>query len=102
MISLGIVRRIDDLGRIVIPKEIRKRLEIEEGEPMEIYLDTANNIVLKKYQPSIEEVKVALEEESLDQVLDEYAPNISLVKRAVIEYIDGWDSTPKTKENEEE
>ena len=46
----GIVRRIDDLGRIVIPKEIRKTLRVKDGESLEIYLDD-DSIVLKKYFP---------------------------------------------------
>ena len=46
----GIVRRIDELGRVVIPKEIRKTLRIKEGDPLEIYLDK-ENLVIKKYSP---------------------------------------------------
>ena len=49
MKATGVVRRIDELGRIVIPKEIRKTLCIREGESLEIYLDNQENIVLKKY-----------------------------------------------------
>lgn len=49
MKATGIVRRIDELGRIVIPKEIRKNLRIHEGESIEIYVDTDNNIILKKF-----------------------------------------------------
>ena len=48
--ATGIVRRIDDLGRIVIPKEIRRAMRIYEGDPLEIFFDTDNNIVLKKYR----------------------------------------------------
>ena len=47
--TTGIVRRIDDLGRIVIPKEIRRTMRIYEGDPLEIFFDTDHNIVLKKY-----------------------------------------------------
>lgn len=47
--TTGIVRRIDDLGRIVIPKEIRRAVRIYEGDPLEIFFDTDHNIVLKKY-----------------------------------------------------
>lgn len=50
MKATGIVRRIDDLGRIVIPKEIRRTMRIYEGDPLEIFFDTDNNIVLKKYR----------------------------------------------------
>ena len=49
MKATGIVRRIDDLGRIVIPKEIRRTMRIYEGDPLEIFFDTDHNIVLKKY-----------------------------------------------------
>ena len=51
MRSIGIVRKIDELGRIVLPKELRKSLEIAEGDPMEIFVDS-NTIILKKYEPS--------------------------------------------------
>lgn len=51
MKATGIVRRIDDLGRIVIPKEIRRTLRIREGDPLEIYTDTTGEIILKKYSP---------------------------------------------------
>ena len=51
MKATGIVRRIDDLGRIVIPKEIRRTLRLREGTPLEIYTDTEGRIVLKKYSP---------------------------------------------------
>lgn len=50
MKSTGIVRRIDDLGRCVIPKEIRRNLNIDEGDPMEIFVD-GDKIILRKYQP---------------------------------------------------
>lgn len=48
--ATGIVRRIDDLGRVVIPKEIRRAMRIYEGDPLEIFFDTDHNIVLKKYR----------------------------------------------------
>lgn len=51
MKATGIVRRIDDLGRVVIPKEIRRTLRIREGMPMEIYTDVAGEVILKKYSP---------------------------------------------------
>src|SRR5574344_374708 len=49
MKATGIVRKIDDLGRIVIPKEIRKSLRIREGDPLEIYVEKDGEIVLRKY-----------------------------------------------------
>lgn len=51
MKATGIVRRIDDLGRVVIPKEIRRTLRIREGDPLEIYTDHEGGIILKKYSP---------------------------------------------------
>src|SRR5690554_4493407 len=51
MKATGVVRRIDDLGRIVIPKEIRRSLRIREGDSLEIYADGSESIVLKKYSP---------------------------------------------------
>lgn len=48
MRATGIIRRIDDLGRIVIPKEIRKNLHIEEGDPLELFVDS-DGLVLKPY-----------------------------------------------------
>ena len=49
MKATGIIRRIDELGRIVVPKEIRKNLRIKEGENLEIFVDSEDNIVLKKH-----------------------------------------------------
>ncbi len=51
MKATGIVRRIDDLGRVVIPKEIRRNLRIREGDPLEIYVDREGEVILKKYSP---------------------------------------------------
>lgn len=51
MKATGIVRRIDDLGRVVIPKEIRRTLRIREGDPLEIFTDKEGEVILKKYSP---------------------------------------------------
>lgn len=51
MKATGVVRRIDDLGRVVIPKEIRKTLRIKEGDPLEIFTDREGQVILKKYSP---------------------------------------------------
>ncbi|MFT8872652.1 MAG: stage V sporulation protein T [Sporolactobacillus sp.] len=51
MKATGIVRRIDDLGRVVIPKEIRRTLRIREGDPLEIFVDHGGEVILKKYSP---------------------------------------------------
>ncbi len=51
MKATGIVRRIDDLGRVVIPKEIRRTMHIKEGAPLEIFTDTEGGVIFKKYSP---------------------------------------------------
>ena len=51
MKATGVVRRIDDLGRVVIPKEMRKVHRIKEGDPLEIFTDKEGEIILKKYSP---------------------------------------------------
>lgn len=51
MKATGIVRRIDDLGRVVIPKEIRRTMRIREGESLEIYTDAGGEVIFKKYSP---------------------------------------------------
>jgi len=74
MKATGVVRRVDDLGRIVIPKEIRRNLRIRDGESLEIFVDN-NDIVLKKF--------------SIMKNVDEYASNLvdslySLLKKSVV------------------
>ena len=59
MKATGIVRRIDDLGRVVIPKEIRRTLRIREGDPLEIYTDTQGGVVFRKYSPMGEMAVIA-------------------------------------------
>jgi AbrB family looped-hinge helix DNA binding protein len=51
MIATGIVRRVDDLGRVVIPREIRRTLRIKEGDPLELFTTREGEVVFKKYQP---------------------------------------------------
>ena len=72
MKATGIVRRIDDLGRIVIPKEIRRTMRIREGDPMEIFTNREGEILLKKYSPmgELSEFATALTE-SMAQTLGE-------------------------------
>ena len=69
MKATGIVRRIDDLGRVVVPKEIRRTLRIREGDPMEIFTNREGEIILKKYSP-IDEIDSFAKQyaESLAQV----------------------------------
>ena len=61
MKATGMIRRVDELGRIVIPKEIRKSLRMKEGTPIEIFMGTDDDIVLKKYSPLKELNDYALE-----------------------------------------
>ena len=76
MKATGIVRRIDELGRIVVPKEIRKNLRINEGENLEIFVDDEDNIVLKRYS-------LVKKLEELSKVISEsiyyYTKNVVLV-----------------------
>ena len=51
MRATGIVRRVDDLGRVVIPKEIRRTMRIREGDPLEIYTEKDGSVTFKKYSP---------------------------------------------------
>jgi AbrB family transcriptional regulator, transcriptional pleiotropic regulator of transition state genes len=51
MKATGIVRKVDELGRVVIPKELRRTMDIQEGDPLEIFVD-GQNIMLRKYQPA--------------------------------------------------
>lgn len=70
MKATGIVRRIDDLGRVVIPKEIRRTLRIREGDPLEIFTDREGGVILKKYSPIGELTNFSKEyAESLQQAI---------------------------------
>lgn len=69
MKATGIVRRIDDLGRVVVPKEIRRVLRIREGDPLEIYTSTSGEIILKKYSPISD----------MSQFAGEYAETVSKI-----------------------
>ena len=69
MKATGIVRRIDDLGRVVVPKEIRRVLRIREGDPLVIYPSTSGEIILKKYSPISD----------MSQFAGEYAETVSKI-----------------------
>lgn len=74
MKATGIVRRIDDLGRVVIPKEIRRTLRIREGDPLEIFTGRDGEVILKKYSPIGELSEFATEyAESLHEALNHTA-----------------------------
>ncbi len=69
MKATGIVRRIDDLGRIVIPKEIRKTMHIREGAQLEIFTDNEGSVIFKKYSPIGE----------LDESVSDYAETVAKI-----------------------
>lgn len=74
MKATGIVRRIDELGRVVVPKEIRRTLRIREGDPLEIFTDHDGEVVLKKYSPIGEIATIAKDyTDSLYRVLGHVA-----------------------------
>lgn len=68
MKATGIVRRIDDLGRVVIPKDIRRTLHLREGDPLEIYIDN-DSVIFKRYDPSSEWERTLRE---LKEAVDDY------------------------------
>ena len=74
MKATGIVRRIDDLGRVVVPKEIRRVLRIREGDPLEIYTGNSGEVILKKYSPISE----------LGQFAGEYADTASSILDSIV------------------
>lgn len=72
MKATGIVRRIDDLGRIVIPKEIRKTMHVREGDPLELYI-CENGIMFRKYKQEVAEdlLRLANDADALDDFPEE-------------------------------
>lgn len=75
MLASGIVRRMDDLGRVVVPKEIRRRLHIEEGCPLEIFIDEADHsIIFRKVdeETEFEKLKTAIRDFKLNADPGEY------------------------------
>ena len=74
MVATGIVRRVDELGRVVIPREIRRALRIHDGDPLEMYRD-GMNLVLRKYEPediteSVETLKEYLNNPEIDEIFN--------------------------------
>ena len=86
MKATGVVRRIDDLGRIVIPKEIRKTLRIKDGEYLEFFL-ASENIVLKKYSPMINIPNFY--KDYVDSIYSEIGGNVMIADREKIVTISG-------------
>lgn len=91
MKATGVVRRIDELGRIVIPKEIRKNLKIRDGESIEIFTDNSNQIILKKYSLSedynliiksyLESIYATIKKDVLVTDRDKFISGIGEIKR---------------------
>lgn len=78
MKATGIIRRLDELGRIVIPKEIRKTLRINEGDSVEIFTDNDQSVIIKKYSPIDEFLPYA----------QEYANSLATVSKAAVIIVD--------------
>ncbi|ACL70864.1 stage V sporulation protein T [Halothermothrix orenii] len=87
MKATGIVRRIDDLGRVVIPKEIRRTMRIREGEPLEIFVDREGEVILKKYSPIGELSEFA--QEYADALAEETDQAVFILDRDVIIAVSG-------------
>ena len=79
MNGTGIVRRVDDLGRIVLPKEIRRKLGINEGTPMEIYA-SADSVTMKKYYPENELSSMAA---NLQEAVEEMTRPMPVCRRMI-------------------
>lgn len=96
MRATGIVRRIDDLGRVVIPKEIRRMLRIKEGDPLELFTD-GNSLVLQKHIVNYsEELESFIEE--LDDYIDDdfpYEKKVEILKslKEVEKLLKGYEET---------
>jgi AbrB family looped-hinge helix DNA binding protein len=76
MRATGIVRRVDDIGRVMIPKEIRRILSVNEGTPLEIFID-GEGILLKKY-PTEEDIQRNIN--ILDEVIQEHSQELGIAK----------------------
>lgn len=82
MRTTGIIRRIDDLGRIVIPKEVRRALKIKEGDPLEIFTGRDGSIIVRLYRQPWE-----------DYAIDWYNNHIPLMESHTISFIHSGDHT---------
>lgn len=80
MKATGIVRRIDDLGRVVIPKEVRRTMNIREGDPLEIFLDEDGAVVFKKYNPTYRDDLITTLQNAADYY-DAYEDNQAIAER---------------------
>ena len=98
MKATGIVRRIDDLGRIVIPKEIRQTMRIRAGDPLELFLD-GNNIVFNKYEVSEEDLALACR--NYIAKMGSYIQSVTSVDRkTIVVFTNGKVATVKRHESD--
>ena len=81
MRATGIIRRIDDLGRVVIPREIRRKMHIREGEPLEIYTEGDNTVCFRKYQTNMADEVRTMEEVIIDDFMMDIAMNGTVEQR---------------------
>ena len=97
MKATGIIRRIDELGRVVIPKEVRRSLKINEGDPLEIYVDRGT-VILKKYtQDTAEAWHRVCSEYMEDMRLRTYAYNVRFIYQDGVTTCLGQDSETHRK-----
>ena len=82
MKATGIVRRIDDLGRVVIPKEIRRTMRIREGDPLEIYTNSGGEVIFKKYMNEIPEQFLIIKQKNKFKY---YSLNIEKLNSVILE-----------------
>ena len=91
MKATGIIRRVDDLGRVVIPKEVRRALRIREGEPLEIYTEGKDTVCFRKYETNLSDQVDHLKEqiETYGDLPYEVQAKISVLLREVEELVKG-------------
>ena len=104
MRATGIVRRIDDLGRVVIPKEIRREMKIREGDPLEIFVDKQNNLVcFQRYNVEenfIEDLKRISDSISEHYYYSDHKENVQIIKMAIEEIKNQFIAIKERGENE--
>lgn len=94
MRATGIVRRVDDLGRIVIPKEIRRSMGIKEGEPLEIFLEGKDTVCFRKYLTSASEEVATFANKIIENYID-YSHSPKEIRKhfdAIIEILKNYES----------
>lgn len=88
MKATGIIRRIDDLGRVVIPKEVRRSMGIKENDPFEIYISAEGGVVFVPYRPDTINDLVALKERVLHEVREDRSTEEQAVIKSAFEIIE--------------